>query len=61
MKNLGFVIASKILVDNRLAVKFMYREKGDGNDSGWRFFPAEKIKATLIILIILPFMILILF
>ena len=42
MKNLGFVIASKMLVDNSLAVKFMYREKGEGNDSGWRFFSGSE-------------------
>lgn len=38
MENLGYVYASKFLVDNRLPVTFMYREEGEGDDSGWRFF-----------------------
>jgi hypothetical protein len=37
MKEFGYVFASKMLVDNRLPVLFMYRESRDGEDSGWRF------------------------
>ena len=34
----GYVFATKMLVDNKLPVKFMYRETPEKNDSGWRFF-----------------------
>lgn len=34
----GYVMASKMLVEKKLPVRFMYREKGKGEDSGWRFF-----------------------
>ena len=37
-KSMGYVMASKRLVDEKLPVRFMYREKGEGDDSGWRFF-----------------------
>ena len=33
-----YVLATKFLVDNKLPVRFMYREKSTGNDSGWRLF-----------------------
>ena len=39
MSNSGYVMASKLVVENKLPVKFMYREKSDNEqDSGWRFF-----------------------
>lgn len=38
MDNFGYVLASKQLVENKLPVRFMYREAGSGGDSGWRFF-----------------------
>lgn len=34
----GYVLASKYLVEGRMRVGFMYREKAEGGDSGWRFF-----------------------
>lgn len=38
MENFGYVFATKMLVEKRLPVLFMYREKGAKGDSGWRFF-----------------------
>ncbi len=38
MENFGYVFATKILVEGKLPVMFMYREKGKSGDSGWRFF-----------------------
>lgn len=39
MEKFGYVLATKKLVDERLQVGVMYREKGDEpDDSGWRFF-----------------------
>ena len=39
MNEMGFVLASKRLVQQKLKVTFMYREKVDNpQDSGWRFF-----------------------
>ena len=38
----GYVIASKMLVNNKLPVKYMYREQGKGQDSGWRFFCGDE-------------------
>ena len=38
MERFGYVFASRMLVDQRLPVRFMYREEASGNDSGWRFF-----------------------
>lgn len=36
---MGFALAPKQLVNNRLKVRFMYRETPDNtSDSGWRFF-----------------------
>lgn len=36
---MGFALAPKQLVENRLKVRFMYREAPDNDqDSGWRFF-----------------------
>ena len=45
MKNLGYVMASKKLVNEKLPVRFMYREKGSGDDSGWRFFSGTEDQA----------------
>lgn len=38
MENFGYVFATKMLVEQKLPVMFMYREKGSDGDSGWRFF-----------------------
>ena len=38
MENFGYVMATKMLVEERRKVRFMYREEGSGDDSGWRFF-----------------------
>ncbi len=38
MQRFGYVFASRMLVDGRLPVMFMYREEAADNDSGWRFF-----------------------
>ena len=36
---MGFALAPKQLVNNKLKVRFMYREQPDNeSDSGWRFF-----------------------
>ena len=36
---MGYAFAPKQLVENKLKVRFMYREKPDNDsDSGWRFF-----------------------
>ena len=40
MENFGYVFATKMLVEQKLPVMFMYREKGTNGDSGWRFFCA---------------------
>lgn len=46
MKNFGYVLAPKVLVGNKLKVRFMYREKPDSErDSGWRFFSGEEDQA----------------
>ena len=43
MKNFGYVMAPKVLVSNKLKVRFMYREKPDNiNDSGWRLFSGDE-------------------
>jgi hypothetical protein len=43
MKNFGYVMATKMLVDNRRKVRFMYREEPPNKqDSGWRFFCGEE-------------------
>ena len=38
MEKFGYVFATKMLVERRLPVMFMYREEAEGDDSGWRFF-----------------------
>lgn len=46
MNNFGNVLAPKVLVGNRLKIRFMYREKPDSEgDSGWRFFSGEEDQA----------------
>ena len=43
MKDFGFVLATKMLVDNRRRVRFMYREEtSNQQDSGWRFFCGDE-------------------
>lgn len=42
MDHFGYVMATRALVDGKRKVGFMYREKGDGDDSGWRFFTGEE-------------------
>lgn len=43
MNNFGFVFATKMLVEGRRKVRFMYREEPDDpNDSGWRFFCGDE-------------------
>lgn len=42
MKSIGYVMASRLLVDGKKQVGFMYREKGEGQDSGWRFFSGDE-------------------
>jgi hypothetical protein len=38
MSHFGYVMATKMLVEKKLPVHFMYREESQGDDSGWRFF-----------------------
>lgn len=45
MKNFGYVLATKMLVDNKRKVRFMYREEAKGADSGWRFFCGDEDQA----------------
>jgi len=43
MENFGYVLATKMLVDNRRKVRFMYREEpSNAQDSGWRFFCGDE-------------------
>lgn len=43
MKNFGYVLATKMLVEGRHKVRFMYREEPDNEqDSGWRFFCGDE-------------------
>ena len=40
---MGYALAPKQLVEQRLKVRFMYREQPDGpQDSGWRFFSGDE-------------------
>lgn len=42
-KTVGYALAPKQLVDNKLKVRFMYREEpDDATDSGWRFFSGDE-------------------
>jgi hypothetical protein len=45
MNNFGYVLATKMLVDNKRKVRFMYREEGQNGDSGWRFFCGDEDQA----------------
>jgi hypothetical protein len=43
MNNFGYVMATKMLVDNKRKVRFMYREEpSNDEDSGWRFFCGDE-------------------
>ena len=43
MKGFGFVYATKMLVDEKRKVRYMYREEPDDvHDSGWRFFCGDE-------------------
>lgn len=43
MKNFGYVMATKMLVDGKRKVRFMYRKEPDNEqDSGWRFFNGDE-------------------
>ena len=43
MENFGYVVATKMLVDNKRKVRFMYREEpSNDQDSGWRFFCGDE-------------------
>lgn len=35
---IGYVVAPKIMLDEKLPVRFMYREEQTEKDSGWRVF-----------------------
>ncbi len=40
---MGYCLAPKRLVEEKLKVRFMYREEPDnGDDSGWRFFSGDE-------------------
>ena len=42
-KGFGFVLAPKILVEQKKKIRFMYREEPDQpQDSGWRFFSGDE-------------------
>ena len=42
-KIVGYALAPKRLVENKLKVRFMYREEpDDASDSGWRFFSGDE-------------------
>jgi hypothetical protein len=45
MNNFGYVMATKMLVENKRKVRFMYREEGKNGDSGWRFFCGDEDQA----------------
>ncbi|MCR5173076.1 MAG: DUF2185 domain-containing protein [Oscillospiraceae bacterium] len=43
MDHFGYVLATKLLVDGKRKVRFMYREQPDDpRDSGWRFFCGDE-------------------
>jgi len=43
MNNFGYVMATKMLIDNKRKVRFMYREEpSNDQDSGWRFFCGDE-------------------
>lgn len=43
MEKFGYVLATKMLTENRRKVRFMYHEAPDSDqDSGWRFFCGDE-------------------
>lgn len=43
MEKFGFVLATKMLVDGKRKVRYMYREAASNpQDSGWRFFCGDE-------------------
>lgn len=43
MEKFGFVFATRMLVDGKRKVRYMYREKtSNPQDSGWRFFCGDE-------------------
>lgn len=43
MEKFGFVLATKMLVEGKRRVRYMYHEKGTNcQDSGWRFFCGDE-------------------
>ena len=43
MENFSYVMATKMLVNNKRKVRFMYRdEPSNDQDSGWRFFCGDE-------------------
>lgn len=43
MENFGFVLATKMLMDDKRKVRYMYREEvTNPQDSGWRFFCGDE-------------------
>lgn len=43
MDDFGFVLATRMLVENKRKVRYMYREAAfNPNDSGWRFFCGDE-------------------
>jgi len=43
MNNFGYVMSTKMLVNNKRKVRFMYREEpSNTQDSGWRFFCGDE-------------------
>lgn len=43
VEDFGFVLATKMLVDGKRKVRFMYHERPDNpQDSGWRFFCGDE-------------------
>ncbi len=43
MEKFGFVLATKMLVEGKRKVRFMYREEAQNpQDSGWRFFCGDE-------------------
>jgi len=42
MEDFGYVLATRMLVDEKRKVRYMYREEGTDGDSGWRFFCGDE-------------------
>jgi len=42
LENFGYVLATKMLVDGKRKVRFMYREEAAGQYSGWCFFCGDE-------------------